>query len=59
MDIITSTSNQQVKNLLQLQKKAKERTAQDVFIVEGPKMYQEVPAASIIRIKRFLKADSG
>ena len=48
MDIITSTSNQQVKNLLQLQKKAKERTAQDVFIVEGPKMYQEVPEERLV-----------
>lgn len=43
MNFISSTSNQQVKQLLSLQKKAKERTAQDVFIVEGPKMYQEVP----------------
>lgn len=48
MNIITSTSNQQVKHLLQLQKKAKERTAQDVFIVEGPKMYQEVPADRLV-----------
>lgn len=43
MNIITSTSNQQVKQLIQLQKKAKERSQQDVFIVEGKKMYQEVP----------------
>lgn len=48
MDIITSTSNQQVKNLLQLQKKTKERTAQDVFIVEGSKMYQEVPSDRLV-----------
>lgn len=48
MDIITSTSNQQVKNLIQLQKKSKERTAQDVFIVEGPKMYQEVPVERLV-----------
>lgn len=43
MNLITSTSNMQVKQLVQLQKKAKERTAQDVFVVEGMKMYQEVP----------------
>lgn len=48
MNIITSTSNQQVKQLIQLQKKAKERTAQDVFIVEGPKMYQEVPGERLV-----------
>lgn len=48
MNIITSTSNQQVKQLIQLQKKAKERTQQDVFIVEGIKMYQEVPAERLM-----------
>lgn len=41
MERITSTSNAQVKQLVQLQKKAKERTVQDVFCVEGIKMYQE------------------
>lgn len=49
MEMITSNSNQQVKNLLQLQKKAKERTAQDVFIVEGSKMYQEVPQERLVQ----------
>ena len=48
MNIITSTSNQQVKQLIQLQKKAKERTQQDVFIVEGIKMYQEVPKDRLV-----------
>lgn len=43
MNCITSTSNIQVKQLIALQKKAKERNAQDVFVVEGIKMYQEVP----------------
>lgn len=42
--IISSTSNAQVKQLIQLQKKAKLRAEQDVFIVEGIKMYQEVAA---------------
>ena len=37
--IISSTSNAQVKQLIQLQKKAKLRAEQDVFIVEGIKMY--------------------
>lgn len=48
MNIITSTSNQQVKQLIQLQKKAKERAQQDVFIVEGIKMYQEVPKDRLV-----------
>ena len=47
--MITSTSNPQVKQLLQLQKKAKERTAQDVFVVEGIKMYQEVPEDRLVQ----------
>mgnify|MGYP003379512887 CR=1 FL=1 len=46
--MITSTSNPQVKQLIQLQKKSKERTAQDVFVVEGIKMYQEVPKDRLI-----------
>lgn len=41
--MITSTGNTQIRNLVQLKKKAKERTAQDVFLVEGPKMFGEVP----------------
>ena len=34
--MITSTSNPQVKRLLQLQKKSKARTEENVFVVEGP-----------------------
>ncbi len=41
--MITSTSNQHVKNVIALKKKAKERKAQDVFLVEGIKMFLEVP----------------
>ena len=41
--MIVSTGNTQIRNLVQLKKKAKERTAQDVFLVEGPKMFGEVP----------------
>ena len=47
--MITSTSNPQVKQLIQLQKKSKERTAQDVFVVEGIKMYQEFPKDRLIQ----------
>lgn len=48
MNCITSTSNIQVKQLIALQKKAKERNGQDVFVVEGIKMYQEVPKDRLI-----------
>lgn len=41
--MITSNSNQQMKNILQLQKKAKTRCEQRVFVVEGPKMTFEAP----------------
>lgn len=43
--MITSTSNQQMKNLSQLMKKAKTRKEQGLFVVEGRKMFQEVPKA--------------
>ena len=41
--VITSTSNQQMKHILQLQKKSKTRYEQRVFVVEGPKMAFEAP----------------
>ena len=47
--MITSTSNPQVKNLQQLGRKAKLRNEQDVFLVEGTKMYLEAPAERIRR----------
>ncbi|MCD8335730.1 MAG: RNA methyltransferase [Lachnospiraceae bacterium] len=47
--MITSTSNPQVKQLIQLQKKAKERNAQGVFVVEGPKMALEVPDRQLVQ----------
>lgn len=42
--MITSTSNQQMKNLALLMKKAKARNEQGVFVVEGKKMAEEIPA---------------
>jgi TrmH family RNA methyltransferase len=42
--MITSTSNQQMKNLSALMKKSKERKKQGVFVVEGTKMVAEAPA---------------
>lgn len=41
--MITSTSNQKVKRILRLQKKAKERKEEGVFLVEGLRMMREVP----------------
>lgn len=41
--MITSTSNQKVKELLQLQKKAKIRNQEGVFLAEGSRMVLEAP----------------
>lgn len=42
--MITSTSNARVKNLVNLKKKRKERDKENVFLVEGIRMFREVPA---------------
>ncbi len=41
--MITSSANQQIKRILQLNKKAKTRYEQRVFVVEGMKMCMEAP----------------
>lgn len=48
--MITSTANQQVKNLVQLRKKAKARREQGVFLVEGLKMFLEAPKDQVKQI---------
>ena len=41
--MITSTSNQQMKTIVQLNKKAKARRELRAFVVEGIKMFRETP----------------
>lgn len=53
--MITSTANAQVKNLVQLKKKAKARRQQQVFVVEGIKMFQEAPKD---RVEQIYVSDS-
>lgn len=48
--MITSTSNARVKELVQLQKKSKVRNEQGVFLVEGVKMYQEIPQEQLVKV---------
>lgn len=48
--MITSTSNPQVKRLLQLQKKSKARNAENVFVVEGLRMFSEVPEKEVEKV---------
>lgn len=47
--IISSMSNPQVKNLVLLQKKAKEREEQGIFVVEGFKMFEEAREEGILQ----------
>lgn len=47
--MITSTSNQQVKNIIQLTKKAKERKIQKVFLAEGLRIFEEMPTERLIK----------
>ncbi|WP_461811776.1 TrmH family RNA methyltransferase [Faecalimonas sp.] len=48
--MITSTSNGQVKELLQLQKKSKVRNERNIFVVEGIKMFLEAPRNRIEKV---------
>lgn len=48
--MISSTSNPQVKRLLQLQKKSKARNEEKVFIVEGLRMFVEVPKERVEKV---------
>lgn len=48
--MITSTSNPQVKRLLQLQKKSKARNEEHVFVVEGLRMFVEVPKERVEKV---------
>ncbi|MCR5153570.1 MAG: RNA methyltransferase [Lachnospiraceae bacterium] len=51
--MITSTSNQQIKNLSELLKKPKARKEQQVFVVEGKKMFDEVCARRGMLVKAY------
>ena len=48
--MITSKSNAKVKNIIDLQKHAKSRVEQKVYVVEGLKMLKELPRKSILEV---------
>lgn len=48
--MITSSSNQQMKNIALLNRKAKARREQGIFVVEGRKMFQEAPREWIRKV---------
>ena len=41
--MISSTGNAKIRELVRLRKSAKERMKRGVFLVEGPKMFREIP----------------
>lgn len=47
--MIESKNNQQIRNLLKLKRQAKERKKQKVFLVEGIRMFQEVPKERVVK----------
>ena len=48
--MITSTSNTQIKELAKLQKKSRLRDEMGIFLVEGPRMVEEIPKERIERL---------
>ncbi len=60
--MITSTSNTQIKNLIQLQKKNKARKEQGVFVAEGRKLFEEIKEldkSKVVKVyfsEQFIKA---
>lgn len=48
--MITSSANGQIKNLIKLQKSAKARKQQGVFLVEGLRLFREVPKEQIVKV---------
>lgn len=60
--MITSRGNTKIRNLVALKKKASERNTQDVFLVEGIKMFREVPEDQLLEVyasESFLKNEEG
>ena len=56
--MITSTSNNKIKNVIQLSKSSKARREHGSFIVEGVKMFMEAPSMHIKEVyvsESFLK----
>ena len=48
--MITNSSNQRIKQVIQWQSKARERRKDKVFVVEGAKMYLEAPTELICEV---------
>lgn len=60
--MITSTSNEQIKNIIQLKEKSKVRKQKKQYVVEGLKMFSEVPKEDLRSVyvsEHFLKENEG
>ena len=60
--MITSTNNNQIKNIVALNKKARERKAQRLFVVEGIRAVAEVPGElleSVFFVEGFMNTETG
>ena len=55
--MIESTANKQVKNLIQLMKKSRTRREEGLFVVEGVRMFREVPTERLVRTYRAVLKD--
>lgn len=55
--MITSTSNARIKNVVLLQKKAKEREEQGLFVVEGRKMFFEIVRDAPERVREVYASE--
>lgn len=57
--MITSFSNKSVREIVQLNQKARARNKAGLFVVEGVKMFQEAPEERIVRVYIAQRAERG
>ena len=60
--MITSTANPRIRELVKLKKSARERMKEGVFLVEGPKMFREIPqnlCREVYGSESFLRTEEG
>lgn len=48
--MIENSKNKQVKNIINLQKKSKERKKQNLYVIEGKKVIKEIPKEDLVKI---------
>ena len=48
--MITTTQNKQIKQIIKLKKSARERRKQELFLVEGIRMFTEIPEEYLYKV---------